>query len=187
MCTRLSILAPRPMRVTSSAPRSIVALAPISTSSRDFEAPHLRKFFVVSRRPVADVAEAISTQHSSGMNDHAITDPSSRINSHIGINFAIASDRNAGADHSAGADPGAIANFRLLADDGPFRHAGIFAESRRGVNNRAGMRSLAGDPVPNTEVCRPEQTPAWDSSRSAAVWPAFPFEDSVLRQTHRRL
>src|SRR3984885_9253871 len=33
MCTRLSIFVPRPMRVSSSAPRSIVVLAPISTSS----------------------------------------------------------------------------------------------------------------------------------------------------------
>ena len=44
------------------------------------------------------------------MNNHAIAEPSSRINSHIGINLAIASDRNTRADHHAGADRGPIAN-----------------------------------------------------------------------------
>ncbi|MBK7877967.1 MAG: hypothetical protein IPJ77_20005 [Planctomycetes bacterium] len=40
MCTRLSILTPRPMRVAPKRPRSIAAFAPISTSSSTTTLPH---------------------------------------------------------------------------------------------------------------------------------------------------
>src|SRR5271170_465164 len=49
MCTRLSIFVPRPIRVSSSAPRSIVVFAPISTSSSITSLPTCGNF---SYRPL---------------------------------------------------------------------------------------------------------------------------------------
>ena len=77
----------------------------------DFETSYLGKLFIVSRRAVTNITEAICCQYRTSMNDHAIAEPSSRINSHVGINFAIASDRNTRADHHAGTNPGPIADL----------------------------------------------------------------------------
>ena len=44
----------------------------------NFQAPYLGKFFVVSGRLVADIAEAVAAQHRSGMNNHAAAQARSR-------------------------------------------------------------------------------------------------------------
>jgi hypothetical protein len=65
ICTRLSILVPRPIRVSPSVPRSTVELAPISTSSSSQTRPTLWIF--ASPPPfLADVAEAVAADHHAG-------------------------------------------------------------------------------------------------------------------------
>ena len=87
--TRLSILVPSPMTVSRVEPRSIVVLAPISTSSWMMTRRDLRDLLMPARR--RQIAEAVLADARAGMDDHAVADQ--RVN-----------DRGAGADRAVAAD-----------------------------------------------------------------------------------
>ena len=72
MTTSPSIFVPLPMRVSSSAARSIEQLGPISTSSSITTLPDLRD--LVMHALVRREAETIDADDRAGVNDHAIAD-----------------------------------------------------------------------------------------------------------------
>ena len=74
--TRLSILVPRPMRVAPRAPRSMVVLAPISTSSAISNAPDLGELMVAAG--LERISKPVAAHHATAVQDHAGTDASAR-------------------------------------------------------------------------------------------------------------
>ena len=72
ICTRLSILVPSPITVSASAPRSMVVLAPISTSSPMMTRPICGTF----RWPFGahGEAEAVLADAHAGVDDDAVAD-----------------------------------------------------------------------------------------------------------------
>ena len=70
ICTRLSILVPAPIRVSPTAGRSMVVLAPISTSSSITTDADLRNLVVRAVGPAGE-AEAVAADHRAVLHDDA--------------------------------------------------------------------------------------------------------------------
>ena len=99
--TRLSILVPSPITVSRIAPRSIVVLAPISTSSWMMTRPTCG---TLPWPPAArQIAEAVLPDARAGMDDDAVADQ--RVDDgRARADGAIAADPHVRADHGVGAD-----------------------------------------------------------------------------------
>ncbi len=123
----------------------------------DFEAPLLGKFFVMSGRLVADVAEAVAAQHRSGVNDHAVAESRAGVDRDIGIQLAIAANTDARTNHCAGADPSLIADCSAFADHDPLRHGHIFSQPCRSMNLRAGVNAWRTVGRGAKKPCRPRK------------------------------
>src|ERR1700677_2126977 len=80
----------------------------------DHERPLLGKLGVLPRRAVADVAEAVRSQHCSRMDNYTIPKGSAGIDDNAGIDVAVGADAHPSSDH------GAASNDSGLADAGPF-------------------------------------------------------------------
>ena len=108
--TRLSILVPSPIRVVSNVARSIVQLAPISTSLLDLEPAGMRDLHV----PSVDlaVAESVAAQHAPGVDLDPVAQDDVRIEHGVGMDDAVAAQLAAVADDGAGMEGRSVADRR---------------------------------------------------------------------------
>ena len=115
MCTRLSILVPARIRVSPTAGRSIVELAPISTSSSMTTSAVLRDLQMravgLLREP-----EAVAADHGAVVQDDAVADDHALADRDVRVDDAVVADPGAGADDDVGIDDGAGADGRAGAD-----------------------------------------------------------------------
>ena len=139
ICTWLSILVPSPITVSRLAPRSIVVLAPISTSSWMMTRPICATF----RWPVGPMreAEAVLADADARMDDDAVADQRV-LDDGVGADEAVAPDRHRLADDGAGRDDRAAADLGARADD----RAGLDAHAI--LEPRVGMHGAARAPTP---------------------------------------
>jgi len=110
MCTRLSILVPAPITVSSMLPRSIVVFAPISTSVVDEASSDMRDL-LVSTVP-EHVSKSIGSKPRTGVHDDTRADDRAAIGCHGRIDMTLVADTYAVADH------GVCANCDLPLDEG---------------------------------------------------------------------
>ena len=113
--TRLSILVPAPIRVSPTAGRSMVVLAPISTSSSMTTRADLRDL-VVGAVGAAGEAEAVAADHGAVLHDDAMADADALADRHPGVNHAVVADRRLPADADVRMDDRARADVRAVAD-----------------------------------------------------------------------
>ncbi len=140
ICTRLSILVPSPITVSRLAPRSIVLLAPISTSSWMMTRPDLRHLQMPLR--AHGEAEAVLADADAGMKDHPVAEKGVR-DGGVGADGAIPADPDAGADDRMRADEAAGADLRV----GPDHRAGIDLDAVLRAARSGGRRSPGDVPV----------------------------------------
>ena len=109
-------MVPSPIRVVSNVARSIVLLAPTSTSFSIFEPAGVRDLHV----PAVDlaVAESVTTQHAAGVDLDPVAENHILIEHGVGMNDAVAAELAALADDRAGM------HRRSVADNGAFAHVG---------------------------------------------------------------
>ena len=115
ICTRLSILVPSPMTVSLVAPRSMVELAPISTSSW-MMTRRVWRIFLMSVRS-RQIAEAVLADTDTRMDDDAIADQR-MLDGRAGADRTVAADANTRPDHRTNRDHRAGADLGMSADDG---------------------------------------------------------------------
>ena len=122
---RLSSLTPSSTTVSSSAPRSMQVLAPISTSSPITTAAGLRNLSPDAL--LQDNAEAIGADHRAGMHQRALAQATTRVNGDARMQAAGGADLDriaevaTGADHYSPAQLHAAAHIRSGADAGAGR------------------------------------------------------------------
>ncbi len=135
--TRLSILQPRPITVSGPLPRSIVLLAPISTSSPISTRPScgtLRWPRCAERE-----AEAVLPDPHARVDHHPLADQA-MAEGRAGADHAVRAEPDAGADHRIGADPAARPELGPGLDHRAGRDPAARIEPRRGVDQRAAPR-----------------------------------------------
>ena len=158
ICTRLSILVPSPITVSREAPRSIVVLAPISTSSWTITRPTcgtlrwLRAHgeaepVLAEPRPGCRITRLPSSawlQGGPGADRAVAADAHARADHRVGADHRAGADLGAGADHRAGIDRDPLLQPRLRMDVGARRDT-AGAELRAGAQ-RVRMQSAEQRP-----------------------------------------
>ena len=71
----------------------------------DFQLSSLGEFFIMPGFFIAHITEAITTEHCTGMNNHAIAQPRPRIDGHIRMQLTIISHAHLCPDHAPCSDP----------------------------------------------------------------------------------
>ena len=104
----------------------------------------LGKLGVLPGRAIADIAEAIGSQHRPGVDHHPVSERGARVDDHPGVDVAIAADSHAGADHRSavddgpGADTGSLLDRGVGADRDTRRNLHAGRKHRRRVDGRRG-------------------------------------------------
>ncbi len=135
ICTRLSILVPRPMTVSPSVARSIAALAPISTSSSSRTIPTCG--ILRCDAAVPDVSEPVRADDGARLQDAARPDPAPVENRGVGVQEAVLPDGGILAHEGAGREHRARADAGAGGDRGPGSHRDAGPEPRGPVHEGA--------------------------------------------------
>ena len=140
ICTRLSRREPAPMTVSCVEPRSIVLLAPISTSSSSTTRPTCGTVRKSGRR--GGEAEPVLADARAGVQGHARADQG-MAHARMGADAAIGTEHHAVADHGRRADAAARADLRPapMTASGPISADG--STTRFGVHDRARVHARA--------------------------------------------
>ena len=113
------------MRVSPTAARSMVVLAPISTSSSMTTVPTCG---ILSWRPSASAreAEAVAADHGAVLHDHAIADHDALADRHVRVQQAVGADDGAGADRDVASRtmPAPMRAPAPIATNGPMEAPG---------------------------------------------------------------
>src|SRR3981189_1634057 len=82
----------------------------------DDQGPLLGELGVFPVGSIADVAEAVCSQHCPGVDHHPVTEGGPGVNDHAGINVTVIADADPGSDHSAAADDGSLTDTGAVLD-----------------------------------------------------------------------
>ena len=139
ICTRLSILAPARIRVSPTAGRSMVVLAPISTSSSITTGPTCGIFSWVPSARCAKPKPSAPMTAPSWTTTRAPRRHASRIDTRawitaVGAEHGVVADDHVRVQHAAGADAGATADHDQRADGDAGLEHGVGGDDRARVD-----------------------------------------------------
>ena len=142
ICTRLSILAPALIRVSPTAGRSMVVLAPISTSSSMTTGPTCGIFsWVPSARCAKPKPSAPMTAPSwtttRAPRRQRLANRHARVDHAVGPEHGVVADHHVRVQHGAGADAGATADHDQRADRDVGLEHGVVGDDRTSGGRRA--------------------------------------------------
>ena len=105
----------------------------------DLQTAHLGKLLVTAGGGIADISEAVASQHGAGVEENPVTDADTGVESHIREELAVIADARVLADNAAGADSSVASNHGIPADDDSFSNGYALSQPGLGMDDRTAM------------------------------------------------